>query len=151
VITENPYRSPESDLVMTPSKAPASNAKKVRFPFLLVLRWVVAAYCCIEGGIHLFNLSRNWEVMLDRSIISKAYSPYPWLFASISMVLIGVLLARRSRWVFIPILANIGIFNWGFFVLLGGNWLSPIVLINWVVQSLTLAIATLLWSKRMLK
>ncbi|MBC3882874.1 hypothetical protein H8K35_15880 [Undibacterium sp. LX40W] len=150
-MTENPYRSPDSEFVLKPSKTVATNTKKVSFPFLFVLRWILAAYCCIDGSIHMFNLARNWEMMVDRSIISVGYSPYPWLFAAISMVLMGVLLARRSRWVFIPTLAHIAIFNWGFFVLLGGSWLSPTILINWLVQSLTLTMATLMWSKRMLK
>lgn len=88
----------------------AGPGPQARLPVALVARWLLAALLLVLGLRRLAALAANWRVYIDRMIIDPTYSPYPWLAVELCLLATGVLLAWRSRWVFVPLLLHAVLF-----------------------------------------
>lgn len=106
--TRNPFR---------PKAAPLEHAQPVPrqsagFPFLLVTRWIVAVVVIAYGLKRFVVLVNGWSLLADRAIFSVASNPFIRLAAESCILLTGVLLLWRSKFVFVPLLGHIAIMLW---------------------------------------
>jgi len=122
--------------------APAASSQSAKFPFTYVLRWLLAVTLVAVGLWRLSILIGSWAYWSDRTIIASAYNPYPWLVVELCVLLAGVLLAIRSRWVFIPVIVHIILFARQLMVGLGAAkipieafevWVSQIVVLSFCI------------------
>jgi hypothetical protein len=107
---DNPYRATRVALDHAqPTSAPRQRAG---FPFALLARWVLSLAIVAYGTSRLIALAEAWDYLADRAIIDLASNPYIRLAADSCIALTGVLLWRRSKFVFIPLLGHVAIFLW---------------------------------------
>lgn len=130
----NPYKPPSAG-TMTSDR---SSAAKATPPVALLLRWAIAIFLIGYSLVALVNLSRIWNDWIDKSIISKSYSPYPLLLLDLCVLSSGVLLALRYRVVLIPILAHCGLFLWLLFFREGIQTAPAFAYLVWSAQLGTL-------------
>jgi hypothetical protein len=126
-----------------------------RLPVALLFRWLLSAALILLGTWHLFLLLRSWSYWSERVVIDAAYSPYPWLLVEFCVLFAGVLLAIRSRWVFIPVLLHIALFArqmhvGGGFSFSGASIPFEIFQV-WFIEAVVLGECIRLWSKRGLR
>ena len=133
------------------SEDTAIQSRKPTFPFSLVFRWLVSAVLVLLGLWRTFMLVRLWSYWTDRTIIDATYSPYPWLVVELSVLAAGVLLAVRSKWVFIPVILHIVIFARQLIVGLGSASLFVDIYAIWCAELITLAFCAWLWVKGRLR
>lgn len=103
----NPYEAPKAKM------APAIElaAPSVKFPYPLLVRWILAAILVAVGFSSLINLALAWNYVANSSVFDPAFRPYRWLAIDSCVPVAGILLAMRSRWVYVPIFLHCGLFG----------------------------------------
>lgn len=117
---------------------PSARGQHIAFPFSLVARWIIATLVIAYGAMRLVDLVNGWSWLADRAIINVSYNPFFRLVAESCILFTGILLLRRSRFVFIPLSGHIAIFMWLVFGF-GPIQLSAGVSLMWAGQSTVLA------------
>jgi hypothetical protein len=140
-----------------PGDQDSESRRKVspRLPVALLFRWSLSGALILVGVWHLFLLLRSWSYWSERIVIDAAYSPYPWLIVELCVLLAGILLAIRSRWVFVPVLIHIALFArqmhvGGGFSFSGASIPFEIFQV-WFIEAVVLGECIRLWSKRGLR
>lgn len=121
------------------------------FPFLLIARWLVATVLIASGVFRMIDLAQGWSWLADRTIIDAGYSPFIRLVADCCVLLTGVLLLRRSIFVFIPLLGHCAIFLWLVFGFAPMQKIPGSIFVMWAVQSGLLGFVLWLLIKRRLR
>lgn len=75
----------------------SKNVRSAKFPFGLILRWLLSRALIIIGVLHLIRLGNSWSYWSEMVIIDSAYSPYPWLIVELCVLVTGLLLLIRSK------------------------------------------------------
>ena len=132
---------------------PVNTSKNVtiKFPFLLVSRWILSGVLVGIGAWRVFTLIMNWSYWNERIVIDAAYSPIPWLAVECCVVVVGLLLAIRSKWVFVPLLAHIALFARQLYVGLGDSPPPSMAYAIWAAELTVFAYCAWLWLERKLK
>jgi hypothetical protein len=130
----------------------SKNVRSAKFPFGLILRWLLSGALIIIGVLHLIRLGSSWSYWSEMVIIDSAYSPYPWLIVELCVLVTGLLLLIRSKWVFISITLHIAIFARQLLVSLKSpSEISPEMMEIWFAELVTLAFCYWLLTKGRLK
>lgn len=99
--TQNPYTPPSTPI----ETASPSAATRTRFPWLMVLRWLVGLGTLITGLYGLYTLIASWELMTDQAIIDINVSPFRFLPFVLFKIAAGIAILLRSKWAIALILA----------------------------------------------
>ena len=130
---------------------PPVGRQHIGFPFSLVARWIISALVIAYGVMRLVGLINGWSWLADRAIIDISYNPFFRLVAESCVLLTGLLLLRRSRVVFIPLLGHIAIFMWFVFGFGPIQTFSASIFLMWAGQSAVLAFTVWLLMKQRLR
>jgi hypothetical protein len=133
-------------------KEPEVKAVNPHLPLGLLFRWFLSAILVLVGAWRLFSLFSSWSYWAERTIIDAAYSPWGWLRVELCIPISGVLLALRSRWVFVPVIIHIVLFLKQMYV--GRLHWSAVpyeVIEIWFFEALVLSQCIWLWLKRGLR
>ncbi len=128
-----------------------SPARRVKFPWLLVLRTVAGALLLLDGAYALYRLSQVWSVLADRAFIDPLLTPWRFLVLDGLKTATGLALLARSRFSLVLTLVWIGGFlgvtlAYGVHRLPGSNFFLMLG-----VAIALLAFQCLLLSRRMLR
>lgn len=129
----------------------AADAVRPRFPFGLVLRWLLALIY-IGGALYsLVMLAMQWSVLADRSVIDSMYNPIWFLIPHSLGLVAGVLLALRRKWAALAVAAQLLVqvgFTLGF---LSWRFITPMLLGGWLLEALVLWFCLVQWTKGRLR
>ena len=146
----NPYAPPRSAVA---DEAPAEASVPARLPFALLLiplRWLLSLALLGWGVWRLLYLKQIWQAAVNDAIINPAYSPWPWLGVELSVVAVAVLLALRSRWVFVPLLLHVVQITRQLYPYPGESF-SGLAYLFWSADLLVFGFCALLWLRRGLR
>lgn len=146
---DNPYHPPKASLAH--AETPASTAQRAGFPFALLGRWIISLLIVAYGTVRLVELASAWEWLADRAIIDISSNPYIRLAADSCIVLTGLLLWRRSKFVFIPLLGHVAIFLWYVFGFGPVTRLPASIYLMWATQSAVAGFCAWLFVKERLR
>lgn len=146
-MSSNPYETPSASL--RDAEDTRTNAPP-RFPYALVLRWLVGIALVVYGLLRVASVLIRWETLADHAIIDKGSNPMLWLAIVLCQPVAGFFLLRRSHWVFVPILLHLALYAWevlGF----GHRPVFSFEYQTFAVNTLVLAFAGWLWLKGRLR
>lgn len=103
------------------------------------------------GAFRLIDSISAWNWFADRAIIHSSYNPYVRVTADACILLTGVLLLRRSKLVFVPLLAHCTISAWFVFGFGPVQRISGPVFIMWAVQLALLGFCLWLFIRQRLR
>lgn len=135
----NPYQPSAASLEIPPPAPRPSTG----FPFAMVLRWIASTLVIAYGVMRLIDLAHGWSWLADRAVIDVASNPWIRLAAESCILLTGLLLLARSKFVFLPLLGHTGIFLWFVFGFGPVHRLPAGAFVVWAVQSALLGFS--LW------
>lgn len=124
----------------------AAAAVRPRFPFALVLRWLLALLYVVGSLYLLVQLMMQWEDLADRSVIDRMYNPLWYLGLHLLGLTAGVLLALRRKWAALAVggqLAGQIVFT----VVFTGWHVQPTALLNWGLEALALWFCLAQWAR----
>lgn len=143
-MNEDPYSPPSSD--PDDQRAASPTPGKQGFPFLLVLRWILA-FLAVAIGISesVFYLS-NWASLVDQAYSHPIYHPLPSVLLATLHVLGGAMLFARSPWC-IPLFALHFIAYVAKFLMAAGFSLPPPTLVIYLgIDALTVWLCLYSWA-----
>ncbi len=145
---------PDSNRYAPPQSAVADEAAAATpaaFPAAFILRWLLAVALVVHGLLRTLGLVLNWRYFADSMIIDPSYNPWPWLALELSVVATGVLLARRSVWLFAPLLLHVGLFLRQVYPELSRSSIGGYIYLNWAGELLVFGFCAWLLLRRGLK
>lgn len=148
-MTENRYAAPGADVADAGTgDAPAMSTAP---PFALLLRWLLAVGLVVLGLWRSLGLVSNWRFLTDSMIIDPLYNPWPLLATELCVLAAGVLLGRRSQWVFLPLLLHVALFARLTLADQSGLAVSWVSYQVWAAELLVFGFSAWLWLRRGLK
>ncbi|NML44182.1 hypothetical protein HHL11_10505 [Ramlibacter sp. G-1-2-2] len=143
----NPYQPSAASLeIQPPAPKPAPE-----FPFAMVVRWIASTLVIAYGILRLVNLANGWSWLADRAVIDTLSNPWIRLAAESCVLLTGLLLLLRSKFVFLPLAGHIALILWFVFGFGPVGRLPAAVFIVWAVQSALLGFSLWLLLKQRLR
>ena len=122
-----------------------------KFPWLLVLRWLLGLYLiagCILGAI---AISSNWTKIHNIQVMNPHFNIYPALIGWVLKFASGILFILASKRLLIVVPAWIGIFLYDFLARSTLSQLSPDFYLAVVIQACILSFAIWMHGRGRLK
>ena len=143
----DPYAPPAAPLE---DRGAAASTVRPRFPFGLVLRWLLAFFYIVGSLIALFDLAMRWSDLADRSVIDRAFNPVWQLIPQLAGLTAGVLLALRRKWAGVAVAAQL-IWQIALGYVFFGPRIPPAILGWWALEGLALWFCFNQWIKGRLR
>ena len=113
-MTRDPYTPPQSE-VGAPGGTQVET-RSFRFPWALVLAWLVGGAISLQALFVLFNVGIKWQQLADLAVIDSSLHPWPLIPVGLAKLATGVLLIQRRSWLFVPMTIWFGGFIYMMFV-----------------------------------